>query len=126
MEKTEVRTKNAPAAAGPYSQAIRTGGFLFISGQLPLDPDTNKMVQGAFGDKTKRCMENIGAILNEAGADFSNLVKVTIYSTDMMEFGNINNAYAKFFDSAPPARAVVGVAKLPLNADVEIEAVAGL
>ena len=121
---TAVKTDKAPEALGPYSQAVRCQNMLFISGQLPIEPDTGRMAGGGFGIKTKRAMDNIGAILNEAGLDFKNLVKVTIYTTQLDKFQQINEAYSPYFGDTPPARAVVGVDSLPKGAEMEIEAIA--
>lgn len=122
--KKQITSKEAPAAIGPYSQAIKTGNMLFISGQLPMDAATGQLIEGSIADKTKKALENVGAILKEAGMDFENLVKVTIFVTDMGNFAEINEEYKKYFPGIPPARAVVGVASLPRNAELEIEGVA--
>lgn len=122
--KQVIISKEAPAAIGPYSQAISCGGMLFISGQLPIDPVDGNLVEGEIGNKTKRAMDNIGAVLKSVGLDFENLVKVTIYTTKIEEFQQINAAYSQYFKEDPPARAVVGVASLPKGADIEIEGIA--
>ena len=110
-------------AAGPYSPAIRAGDFLFVSGQIPVD-ESGELVQGGIEEQTRRCMENLRAVLSAAGASFSDLVKVTIYLTDMGDFQAVNRIYAEYFDLAPPARACVQVGALPKGARIEIEAVA--
>ena len=122
--KKIINTEKAPKAVGPYSQGAMAGGFLFVSGQLPMDPDTGKMIEGSSGDLTCRCMDNLMAIVGQAGGTAENLLKVTVFTTDMGQFGEINKAYSKYFTGAPPARAVVEVRALPLGASVEIEAVA--
>ncbi|MBC7093045.1 deaminase [Candidatus Bipolaricaulota bacterium] len=112
--------------AGPYSPAVQAGSFLFISGQLPLDPASGQLLPGPIEAQTKRCLENIKEILTAAGRSFRDLVKVTIYLVDMRDFEAVNRAYAEYFDLAPPARACIGVAALPKGARIEIEAVAYL
>ncbi len=111
-------------SVGPYSPAIKAGDFLFISGQLPIDPQTGQLVSGSIEDQTRRCMENIKLILAKAGGSLKDLVKVTIYLADMKDFEAVNRAYGEFFDLEPPARSCLGVASLPKGARIEIEAVA--
>lgn len=111
---------------GPYSPAIRAGPFLFISGQIPLDPRTGELISGPTEAQVRRCMENMKAILAAAGASLTDLVKVTIFLTDMREFDVVNRIYGEFFDLEPPARSCVQVAALPRGAKIEIEAVAYL
>jgi len=124
--KKPVHTGAAPAAIGPYSQAIRAGDFLFISGQLGLDPATKKMVEGGVASEAERALKNIGAILEAAGGTFAHVVKTTVLLQSMDDFSRLNEVYARFFAGEPPARAAYQVAKLPLGALVEIEAVAYL
>jgi len=124
IEKEAINTVKAPGAIGPYSQGISCGRMLFISGQLPIDPDTGQLIEGDLALKTERAMNNIGAILGSAGLGFENLVKATIYTTKLNKFSQINEAYGRFFDEDPPARAVVGVASIPKGAEIEIEAIA--
>lgn len=126
MKKEIIFSKDAPSAIGPYSQAVKCGRLIFISGQLPVNPETGQLLDGGLAEKTKQAMKNLSAVLTAAGADFSNLIKVTIYTTHMEGFKQINEAYAEFFKDSFPARAVVGVKDLPLGANVEIEAVASL
>jgi 2-iminobutanoate/2-iminopropanoate deaminase len=121
-----ISTPNAPKAVGPYSQAVRAGKLLFTSGQIPLDPLTGKLESGPIDAQTRRVMENLGAILDEAGATFSNVVKATVYLADLSDFAAMNAVYAGFFSSDPPARSTVQVAALPLGARVEIEMIAEL
>ena len=122
---TAVSTPGAPAAIGPYSQAIAAGGFLFCSGQLPLDPVTDELIVDDMAAATRRVMDNLVAILEAAGTDLSRAVKVTVYCTDLADYGTINAAYATYFEGlVPPARAAVQVAALPKGAKVEIELVA--
>jgi 2-iminobutanoate/2-iminopropanoate deaminase len=121
-----VTALGAPAAVGPYSHGVRTGGLLFCSGQTPLDPETSKLVEGSIGDRTERCLRNLEVVAAAAGAQLSDAVKMTVYVTDMATFPDVNAAYAAFFESDPPARTTVGVAQLPLGADVEIDAIIAL
>ncbi|MDA8121022.1 MAG: RidA family protein [Deltaproteobacteria bacterium] len=123
MRKT-VTTGNAPAAIGPYSQAVSTGGFLFCSGQIPLDPATGKMVEGGIEAQTERVLKNLEAVLAAGGSTLAMVVKTTVYLADLADFPAMNAVYGKFFGQAPPARATVQVAKLPAGAMVEIDAVA--
>lgn len=125
MSKRVVITEAAPAAVGPYSQAIVAAGFVFVSGQIPLDPSTGKLIESeAIDDHIRRVMDNLEAILREAGSGLGRVVKTTIYLTDITDFAAVNRAYAEYFHSAPPARATVQVAALPLNARVEIDVIA--
>ncbi len=124
MPKKIIATSKAPAAVGPYSQAVLAGGFLFISGQIAIDPKTGGLTGGPSAEQTKRIMRNISAILEEAGASVSDLVKCDIFVTDLGQFKAINDVYAEFFDTQPPARATIQVSALPLGVDVEIAAVA--
>lgn len=124
MRKQPVRTDRAPAAIGPYSQAIKAGGFLFISGQLPIDPETGEIVQGDTAAQAERVLSSIRNIVDDSGATMLDVVKTTIFLADMADFAAVNEVYARFFNSEPPARATVEVARLPKDARVEIEAVA--
>jgi 2-iminobutanoate/2-iminopropanoate deaminase len=121
-----ITTKTAPAAIGPYSQAVQASGFIFLSGQIPLDPGTGQMVQGDIGAQTERVLDNIGAILQAAGCTFAHVVKTTIFLSDMNDFQAVNDVYARRFPQNPPARSTVQAAALPRGAKVEIEAVACL
>ena len=124
--KQVVHTDKAPAPVGPYSQAILAGGWLFISGQIPIDPSTGKMVEGSFEEKVRRVLENIRAIVEAAGGSLNNIVKVTVYLRDINRFAEFNKIYSEYFRENPPARVVVEVSNLPKNADLEIEAIAYL
>lgn len=124
MSNKMVHTNNAPKAIGPYSQAIKTGDLLYISGQIPVNPATGEVVESCFKAQTEQSMKNILAILNQEGLDFSNVVKTNIYITDMTKFGDVNEVYATFFNDYFPARACVQVSALPKNVLVEIEAIA--
>jgi 2-iminobutanoate/2-iminopropanoate deaminase len=122
--KRAVGTAGAPKAIGPYSQAVRAGGFLFCSGQLPLDPSTGKMVDGGIEAQTDRVLKNLEAVLNAGGATLRSVVKTTVYLVDMGDFPAMNAVYGKFFPEDPPARATVQIVKLAAGACVEIDAVA--
>ena len=119
-----VKTGKAPAAIGPYSQAVRSGGFLFCSGQIPLDPATGKMVEGEIEAQTERVLKNLEAVLEAGGASLAGVVKTTVYLADLSDFPAMNGVYGKFFPENPPARATVQAAKLPAGAMVEIDAIA--
>ena len=121
-----IHTDNAPAAIGPYSQAIKAGNLLFISGQVPFVPATGEIVEGDVKAQTAQSLKNLQAILKEAGADFSNVVKTTVFIKDMNEFAQVNEVYAEYFGENKPARACVEVARLPKDVKVEIEFIAVL
>lgn len=125
-DREPVTAPDAPDAVGPYVHAIRTGDLLFCSGQIPLDPRTGEMVGNTAADQAGRCLENLAAVCQAAGATLGDAVKVTIYLTDMSAFGAVNEVYASFFESSPPARVAVGVAALPRGAQVEMDAVVAL
>lgn len=120
-----INTNNAPAAIGPYSQAIQAGDFLYVSGQIPIDPATGEVVEG-IENQTKQVLNNLKAILNEAGTDFSHVVKFTIFIKDMNDFGTVNDIYGSFLQKPYPARACVEVSRLPKDVLVEMEAIAYL
>ena len=124
MSKEVISTPNAPAAIGPYSQAVRTGNLIFVSGQIPLDPATGQLVRGDIGTQTQQVLENLAAVLEAAGSSLAKVVKTTVYLRDLGEFGRINEIYAKFFAGSPPARATVQVVRLPRDAAIEIDVVA--
>jgi 2-iminobutanoate/2-iminopropanoate deaminase len=121
-----ISSKDAPAAIGPYSQAVRSGGLLFISGQIPLDPTTGQLVSGDIAAQTDRVIRNLRAILLAAGCDFPDVLRTTIYVTDLAHFEAINAVYGRAFTPPFPARATVQVAGLPRGAQIEIDAVAAL
>jgi 2-iminobutanoate/2-iminopropanoate deaminase len=123
MRKT-VRTDKAPAAIGPYSQAVRSGGFLFCSGQIPLDPGTGKMVEGGIEAQTDRVLMNLEAVLAAGGATLAAVVKTTVFLADLADFPAMNAVYGRYFPEDPPARATVQAARLPAGARVEIDAIA--
>jgi 2-iminobutanoate/2-iminopropanoate deaminase len=122
--RTPIQTDDAPAAIGPYSQAIKAGGFVFVSGQIPIDPRTGEFVSGGIGEQTERVLQNLAAVLKAAGSGLEQVVKTTVFLADMKEFGAMNEVYGRFFTDRPPARATVAAAGLPRDARVEIEAVA--
>jgi len=121
-----IATPDAPAAIGPYSQAVKAGGFLFVSGQIPLDPATGALVSGTIADETHRVLRNLGAILVAAGSSFDQVVKTTVYLADMSDFAAMNDVYATYFRSPAPARATVQAAGLPKGVRVEIDLIAQL
>ena len=124
MEKKIIRTDNAPAPIGPYNQAVQFGNMLFVSGQIAIDPKTNELLQGDIQAEAKQVMENLKAILNEAGLDFSNVLKSTIFLMDMGQFAQVNEIYGSYFTTNPPARETVQVAGLPKGVKVEISVIA--
>ena len=126
MPKELISTKEAPEAIGPYSQAVAAGGFVFCSGQIPLDPATGELVSGSITQETNRSLANLTAVLTAAGTSWDNVVKITAYVTDMGDFAEFNDAYAAYTGNEPPARATVGVASLPKGARVEVECIATL
>ena len=124
--KEIVATERAPRAIGPYSQAVRTGNFLFASGQIPIDPATGEFVAGGITEQTEQVMKNVSAILEAAGAGLQQVVKTTVFLADMDDFTAMNEVYGRYFGENPPARATVQAARLPRDARVEIEAIAVL
>ncbi|MCE4609347.1 MAG: RidA family protein [Desulfurococcales archaeon] len=122
--KQAVYTDKAPRPVGPYSQAILIDGFLFVSGQIPIDPSTGKLIDGTFEEKTRRVLENVKAIIEAAGGTLDDVVKVTVYLKDIGKFSEFNKVYSEYFKGVPPARVVVEVSNLPLGADLEMEAIA--
>lgn len=121
-----VSTPSAPAAIGPYSQAIRAGSLLFVSGQIAIDPATGGMIEGDVAAQTHRVIQNLGAILDAAGASFDSVVRTTIYLADMDDFAAVNEVYGTYFTAPAPARATVQAARLPRDARVEIDVIASL
>ena len=125
MAKRIIRTSRAPLPVASYSQAVQAGNLVFCSGQIPLDPDTKAMVEGGIAEQTQRALDNLSAVLNAAGGSLDDVVKTTVFLSDMSNFALMNEVYANYFmDSVPPARSTVQVAGLPRNALVEIECVA--
>ena len=126
MSKEAIHSDNAPAAIGTYSQAIRTGNLVFLSGQIPLDPETMEFVEGNFEARARQVFENLKAVAEAAGADLNQAVKLTLFLTDLANFATVNAVMEDYFDKPFPARAAVGVASLPKGADVEADAILGL
>lgn len=124
MKKEVIRTDKAPKVIGPYSQAIRVGDFIFVSGQIPLDPETGSVIAGDIGVQTERVLNNIAEVLKAAGTSIKDVVKTTVYLKDMADFPKFNESYASFFAENPPARATVEVGRLPKDVRIEIDAVA--
>lgn len=124
MGKNVISSSDAPAAVGAYSQAVSANGFVFCSGQIALDPATGELVRGSVADETRRCMENLAAVLAAAGTDLGRAVKVTAYLADIADFAEFNSVYEGFVGAEPPARAAFAVKDLPKGARVEIECVA--
>ena len=124
MKKKIIHTDDAPAAVGPYSQAVKIGELVYTAGHIPLDPATGKMVEGDVQVQTDRALQNLQAVLKEAGSSLKNVVKTTVFLQNMADFAAMNEVYGRYFDKKPPARSAVEVAALPLGAQVEIEAVA--
>ena len=124
MAKEIIHTNNAPAAVGPYSQAVKAGNLLFTAGQVPLDPATGKLVEGDVAVQTEQVMKNLQAVLEAAGTNFDNVIKATVFLSDMNDFAAMNGVYGRYVGETPPSRSAVQVAALPLSADVEIEMIA--
>jgi 2-iminobutanoate/2-iminopropanoate deaminase len=124
MQRTIVTTANAPAAIGPYSQAVWAGDYLFCSGQIPLDPATGNLIPGGIVEQTRQVLTNLQAVLRSQNLDLDRVVKTTVFLADLAHFPAMNEVYAKYFASAPPSRSTIQVARLPKDALVEIEAVA--
>jgi 2-iminobutanoate/2-iminopropanoate deaminase len=121
-----VTAVGAPEAAGPYSHAVVSNGLVFCSGQTPIDPNSGQLVEGSIGDQTRQCLENLSVVAAAAGAQLSDAVRMAIYVTDISVFKDVNEAYGAYFESEPPARTTIGVASLPLGAEVEIDAIVAL
>lgn len=124
MKKEIISTKNAPAASGPYSQAVKGGEFIFVSGQIPINPSTGKLLADGVKDQTRQSLENIKAILEAAGSSLAKVVKVSVFLTDMHDFPSMNEIYRQYFTESFPARSCVKISELPVDAKVEIEATA--
>ena len=119
-----IQTANAPQAIGPYSQAVKTSGLVFASGQIPIDPGTGQFVPGGIEEQTEQVLKNLSAVLEAAGSGLERVIKTTVFLADMQEFAAMNEVYGRFFSDDPPARATVEAARLPRDAKVEIEAIA--
>lgn len=123
MTKRTISTRRAPAAVGPYSQGVVAGGWLHVSGQIPLDPATGVLVEGGIIAQARRCLDNLRGVIEEAGSSMDSVVKVTIYLADLGDFGAVNTVYAGYFGAEPPARACVEVSRIPRDVGVEMDAV---
>ena len=126
MARNVIKTNNAPQAIGPYSQGIRIGQFIYTSGQIPIDPKTNTIVGGGIKNQTKQILENLKAVLSASGSSLQDVVKTTVYLTNMLDFAAMNEVYATYFSEPYPARSTVQVAKLPKDVAIEIDVVAFL
>lgn len=124
ITKTIIKSSEAPKAIGPYSQAVKVGNTLYCSGQIAIDPKTGELVNDSIESETEQVLKNLGAVLKEAGMDYSDVVHATVFMTDMENYGKINSVYAKYFNENPPARAAVQVANLPKYVHVEIFCIA--
>jgi 2-iminobutanoate/2-iminopropanoate deaminase len=121
-----VTAPDAPAPAGPYSHAVRFGGLLFCSGQVPTDPATGALVEGSIGDQARQCLENLTTVCAQAGVTLSDAVRMSVYVTDISTFAQVNEVYGSYFESDPPARTTIGVAALPGGAQIEMDAIVAL
>ncbi len=119
-----ITTEKAPGAIGPYSQAVKAGGMVFCSGQIPIDPATGEFVSDAVAEQTEQVLKNLGEVLKAAGSDFTSVVKTTVFLADMDDFAEMNEVYGRYFSSNKPARATVQAARLPRDAKVEIDCIA--
>ena len=124
MEKETISTKDAPQAIGPYSQAIRFGNLIFVSGQIPIEPEAGKILKGDIKEQTKLILENLNNVLAAGGSSLDNVLRTTIFLTDLEDYPAVNETYAQYFNDLPPARSTVQVAKLPMDAQIEIDAIA--
>ena len=122
--KDRVQTDNAPKAIGPYSQAVKAGGFIFASGQIPLDPATMQIVDGGIREQTDRVLNNLKAVLEAVGSSLDRVVKTTVFLADLSDFAEMNEVYGRFFGDAPPARSTIEVSRLPRDVRVEIDVIA--
>lgn len=122
--KKEIKTTAAPKAIGPYSQAIEANGFIFVSGQIPINPETGELIKGPIEKQTEQVLKNISAILEKAGSSLDKVVKATVYLSDLKDYAKMNEIYSKYFSSPYPARAAIQVARLPKDVGIEIEVIA--
>ena len=126
MQKEIVSTNDAPQAIGPYSQAVRFDNLIFVSGQIPIEPETGKIIKGNIGEQTKLILENLNNILAAGGSSLDNVLRTTIFLTNLEDYSVVNETYAQYFNDLPPARSTVQVAKLPMDAQIEIDAIASI
>jgi 2-iminobutanoate/2-iminopropanoate deaminase len=122
-DRETVTAADAPKAAGPYSHAVKAAGLVFLSGQVHLDPATNELIQGSPGEKARRCLDNLKIVAEAAGASLDQAARIAVYCTDISQFKEMNEAYESYFESDPPARTTIGVAALPMGAEVEMDAI---
>lgn len=122
--KDRIQTENAPKAIGPYSQAVKANGFVFASGQIPLDPSTMQIVEGGIREQTERVLKNLSAVLEAAGSSLDRVVRTTVFLADLADFAEMNDVYGRFFGDVPPARSTVEVARLPRDVRLEIDVIA--
>jgi 2-iminobutanoate/2-iminopropanoate deaminase len=122
-DRETVTASDAPKAAGPYSHAVKAAGLVFLSGQVHLDPSTNELVQGSPGEKARRCLDNLKLVAEAAGASLDQAVRIAVYCVDISQFKEMNEAYESYFENDPPARTTIGVAALPMGAEVEMDAI---
>jgi 2-iminobutanoate/2-iminopropanoate deaminase len=121
-----VTAPDAPKPAGPYSHAVRSGGLLFCSGQVPIDPATGSLVEGSIGEQARQCLENLTTVCKQAGVSLADAVRIAVYVTDISTFAQVNEVYGSYFESDPPARTTIGVAALPGGAQIEMDAIVAL
>ncbi len=126
MQKEIISTKDAPQAIGPYSQAVRFDNLIFVSGQIPIEPESGKILKGNIREQTKQILENLNNILAAGGSSLDNVLRTTIFLTNLENYSVVNEIYAKYFNDLPPARSTVQVAKLPMDAQIEIDAIASI
>ena len=124
MRKEIISTKDAPQAIGPYSQAVRFDNLVFVSGQIPIEPESGKILKGNIREQTRQILENLNSILAAAGSSLDNVLRTTVFLTNLENYSVVNEAYAQYFNDLPPARSTVQVAKLPMDAQIEIDAIA--
>ena len=122
-DRETVTASDAPKAAGPYSHAVKAAGLVFLSGQVHLDPETNELIGGSPGDKARRCLDNLKIVAEAAGASLDQAARIAVYCVDISQFKEMNEAYESYFESDPPARTTIGVAALPMGAEVEMDAI---
>ncbi|MGR3292400.1 MAG: RidA family protein [Candidatus Scalindua sp.] len=126
MQKNIISTNKAPQAIGPYSQAVRFNNLLFISGQIPIEPKSGEIVKGNIKEQTKQILENLNGILTAGGSSLNNVLRTTIFLTNLEDYTDVNEMYAQFFDKSMPARSTVQVSRLPMDVQIEIDAIAGI
>jgi 2-iminobutanoate/2-iminopropanoate deaminase len=126
MQKDIISTTKAPQAIGPYSQAVRFENLLFVSGQIPIEPESGEILKGNIKEQTQQILENLNSILTAGGSSLNNVLRITIFLTNLEDYAAVNETYAQFFDESQPARSTVQVSRLPMNVQIEIDAIAGI